>query len=87
VETFSPKNKNNLLQRALFPNVHAAGDAACGRKRQIVLSVGQAITATLNMMALKKLKAKSDRKTVSLFENVKRGKAASTPQCFYDHAE
>lgn len=33
-----------------IPNVYAAGDATCGRKYQIAVSVGQGVTAALNMI-------------------------------------
>lgn len=33
-----------------IPNVYAAGDAACGRKYQIAVSVGQGVTAALNII-------------------------------------
>jgi len=33
-----------------IPNVYAAGDATCGRKYQIAVSVGQAVTAALNII-------------------------------------
>jgi thioredoxin reductase len=31
-------------------NVYAAGDATCGRKYQIAVSVGQGVTAALNII-------------------------------------
>ena len=33
-----------------IPNVYAAGDATCGRKYQIAVSVGQGVTAALNII-------------------------------------
>jgi len=33
-----------------LPNVYAAGDATCGRKYQIAVSVGQGVTAALNII-------------------------------------
>jgi len=33
-----------------IPNVYAAGDATCGRKYQITVSVGQGVTAALNII-------------------------------------
>jgi len=33
-----------------IPNVYAVGDATCGRKYQIAVSVGQGVTAALNMI-------------------------------------
>ncbi len=33
-----------------IPSVYAAGDATCGRKYQIAVSVGQGVTAALNIM-------------------------------------
>jgi len=33
-----------------IPSVYAAGDATCGRKYQIAVSVGQGVTAALNII-------------------------------------
>jgi len=40
---------NDQMQTSI-PNVYAAGDATCGRKYQIAVSVGQGTTAALNMI-------------------------------------
>jgi thioredoxin reductase len=43
------------------PRVYAAGDATCGRKYQIAVSVGQAVTAALNMIRRRSEAAKPKR--------------------------
>jgi thioredoxin reductase (NADPH) len=40
----------NEQMETSIPNVYAAGDATCGRKYQIAVSVGQAVTVALNII-------------------------------------
>ena len=41
-----------------IPNVYAAGDATCGRRYHIAVSVGQGVTAALNMIRKRSERAK-----------------------------
>jgi thioredoxin reductase (NADPH) len=40
---------NDQMETSI-PNVYAAGDATCGRRYQIAVSVGQGVTVALNII-------------------------------------